>query len=410
MSQRLIKTRLCVAKTLKRDIHGRFLQRRQYHELSYASPGEPKDVLKYKRNSAIIDDIPPSAMSLTGLVKVDMLHAPWNPADINTIQGKYPSPYDPSGNDLVSIYKSRYFDNDSVPGSEGWGRVVVSSSLNTSESIPVGSLVTISNPGLGTLRSSLWIPETALLRIPEALLEEAGPSGCTLLQLGGTALRMLSDFVSLQSGDVVLQNAGNSGVGFMASQLASTLFGASVVSLVRRESSQSPEEFDNLVQYLKRDGMNKLVVAEEDLHDRESIQKIQSKLRELSSDGELPKLALNSVGGDSAKTLLKLIGNGGTLVTYGGMSRKPVVVATSQVLFKDIRVVGYWHSRWMTRQKSSSKQEMLDTLASSVLDSKVRCPPSQVFPLHNIHDALQWQSNEGGIRKKLILDCQEEDI
>ena len=119
---------------------------------------------------------------------------------------------------------------------------------------------------------------------------------------------------------------------------------------------------------------------------------------------------MNSVGVDSAKTLLKVIGNGGTLVTYGGMSRKPVVVATSQVLFKDIRVVGYWHSRWMTRQKSSSKQEMLDTLASSVLDSKVRCPPSQVFSLHNIHDALQWQSNEGGIRKKIILDCQEEDI
>jgi trans-2-enoyl-CoA reductase len=46
------------------------------------------------------------------------------------------------------------------------------------------------------------------------LKELLGSQASTISQLGGTALRMLRDFVTLQPGDVVLQNTGNSGIGF----------------------------------------------------------------------------------------------------------------------------------------------------------------------------------------------------
>jgi hypothetical protein len=52
------------------------------------------------------------------------------------------------------------------------------------------------------------------------------------------------------------------------------------------------------------------------------------------------------------------LGAGGTMFTCGGMSMEPVAVATSQLIFKDLRFVECWHSRRMVdgnSQKSDSK-------------------------------------------------------
>ena len=373
---------------------------RFYHELSYCSHGDPEDVLSFRSDPSILDNDAPSTIVEESLVKVEMHYAPWNPADINMVEGKYPSPY--TSQRQMQLLKSRYFSCDMVPGSEGIGRITSSNFENLSD----GSLVIVGDPGLGTLRSSLWVPKSSLLRIPEALVLKAGPSACTLGQLGGTALRMLSDFVSLEPGSVVLQNAGNSGVGFMVSQLASTLFDASVVSVVRR-GTKSREDYDRLLNFLKTEGKNDLVVAEEDLEDKETMKRFLEKLREFSGNGELPRLALNAVGGESAKKLLRLLDDGGTLVTYGGMSEQPVITATPRLIFKDVRVFGYWHSRWMVQQSKDTKQAMIDVLSRAVIDEQVSCPPVNVFPLHCVHEALHWQSSQRAPRSKLVFDCRQ---
>ena len=169
-------------------------ERRCYHELSYASHGEPMDVLSFK---ATLDDINHDPTN-ENLVHVKMMHSPWNPADMNTVQGSYPSPARALGIKEYSGAESRYFGDRWVAGSEGWGRIT-----SDSKNLRKGSLVAIGTPGLGTLRSSLWIPESSLLSLPEEILGTVGPAGCSLIQLGGTALRMLSDFSRLQPGDVV---------------------------------------------------------------------------------------------------------------------------------------------------------------------------------------------------------------
>jgi mitochondrial enoyl-[acyl-carrier protein] reductase / trans-2-enoyl-CoA reductase len=249
--------------------------------------------------------------------------------------------------------------------------------------------------GWGTMRSSLWIPTKDLLSVPSALYDEVGPAGCTLFQLGGTAIRMLTDFMahssSVSGNEVVIQNAGNSGVGLMTSQLAKAMGDVSVVSLVRR-GSKSSHEMEELVQYLTQVGRCDIVVVEEDLlDDKQALHTLQQQLRDLSATHQLPKLALNAVGGPSAQLLLKLLDSGGTMVTYGGMSGQGVQVGTPQLIFKDLRVVGYWHSRWM------------------VLDGVVSLPPVQVFPLRELQQGLKWQSTQSNsaIRSKLVWDCQE---
>jgi len=51
-----------------------------------------------------------------------------------------------------------------------------------------------------------------------------------------------------------------------------------------------------------------------------------------------------------------------TLVTYGGMSKKPVQIPTSVLIFKDIRLTGFWLSRWMEEHSAKEKTEMFDAI------------------------------------------------
>jgi NADPH:quinone reductase-like Zn-dependent oxidoreductase len=531
---------------------------RWYHEVSYKRYGkDPKDVLSYCSDPRIADlDLPdpiiddnknnnnidekypsfPDCRNEDGhglLVRVEMMHVPWNPADVNTVQGRYPSPYPYAASSPMPLIASvsssssqsdrksirvasdrcigRYFEKDPVIGSEGWGRVTHSASSSSSlssSSFPPGTLVTMGLPGLGTLRSSLWVPASAVLPVPDIVWERLGPAGSSLFQLGGTALRLLSDFVVAAPGDVVIQNAGNSGVGFLASQLTASpmLLGSSnknnnigdgdgdsdshgdshgntstsneyrsttpiMVSLIRRRG-KSKESFDETVDYLTRVGKNAFVVAEEDFFlpedsstskDRENgtattikineaaIREMRQRLRALSPTGSLPKLALNAVGGNSARVLLKLLepNAGSTIVTYGGMSGKGVDVPTPQLIFNDVRAVGYWHSRWMVQQHEheqaerkrrhargetnnskcsnssdrdkpySRRAEMVDILSRLVQEEDLKCPPAHIVRLEDLQKGLLWQANQSDcqssdpshqspIRKKLVWDCGEQ--
>jgi mitochondrial enoyl-[acyl-carrier protein] reductase / trans-2-enoyl-CoA reductase len=396
---------------------------RDYHEVSFATTGEPMDVLQYHSDPTMDDANVPTSFSShrADLCRVEMLHVSWNPADVNVVQGRYPRVNHQGGINTSDI--SWCFPSRRVIGSEGWGRVTrllrhdqpLGDSKND-RGIQPGSVVTLGISGWGTMRSSLWIPTKDLLSVPSALYDKVGPAGCTLFQLGGTAIRMLTDFVthssspSASSGnEVVIQNAGNSGVGLMTSQLAKTLGGVSVVSLVRR-GSKSLNEMEELVDYLTQVGKCDMVVVEDDLlYDKEAIQTLQQTLRELSATQKLPKLALNAVGGPSANLLLKLLDSGGSMVTYGGMSGQGVQVGTPQLIFKDLRVLGYWHSRWMIQHSVDEKQRMIDTLAKAVLDGVVTLPPVQVFSLRDLQQGLKWQSEQSNsvVRSKLVWDCQE---
>jgi mitochondrial enoyl-[acyl-carrier protein] reductase / trans-2-enoyl-CoA reductase len=384
------------------------------------------DVLQYKSDPTMDDISPPlfsSCRPNIELCRVEMLHVPWNPADVNVVQGRYPRINQPDDNDNNNINTniSRHFPPGRIAGSEGWGRVVELGQYHCHNvhAIEPGSLVTLGVSGWGTMRSSLWIPTKDLLTVPSALYDQLGPAGCTLFQLGGTAIRMLTDFMAHSSSlslslgnEVVIQNAGNSGVGLMTSQLAKTkLLGnvGSVVSLVRRGSKSLPE-MKELEEYLMQVGKCDLVVIEEDLlQDQQAVKTLQQQLRDLSSTHQLAKLALNAVGGPSAQLLLKLLEPGGTMVTYGGMSGQGVSVGTPQLIFQDLHVVGYWHSRWMKQHPVHEKQQMIDTLAKAVLDGLVTLPPVQVFPLQDFQQGLKWQSNQSNatIRSKLVWDCQE---
>lgn len=251
-------------------------------------------------------------------VLIKMVQSTVNPADINTIQGVY------------GVKPALPF----TLGNEGFGKVErIGKDV---KNLQIGDWVIPDTNAWGTWRSCAVDTEESLYKIPNDI-EPA--MAATLAVNPCTAYRMLQDFEKLEKGDIVLQNAANSAVGQNVIQIARQL-GFRTVNVVRNR-----DQVDKLKQELKDIGAD-YVVTDEEFR--------SSKLFK----GELPppKLVLNCVSGKAVIDLVKAMAENGTLVTYGGMSRQPLVVPTSAFIFKNIKLVGYWMTRWNWQHRNSKER------------------------------------------------------
>jgi len=267
-----------------------------------------------------------------------MIAAPINPADINVIQGKYPI-------------------NPPVPaigGSEGCGQVIALG--EEVSSLKVGDFVIPAKPGLGTWRSHGVFSEENLVSVPKTippeLLSVISVNPCT-------AYRLLNDFVSLQQGDVIIQNGANSMVGASVIQLARER-GIKTINVIR---DKDPVSHMKVVEVLKQLGGD-VVLGESYFH--------SPRFQEIIADLPAPKLGLNCVGGQNGTNIARSLANGGTMVTYGGMSLKPVTVPTSTLIFKDITLKGFWMTRWYQQHSKKEREEMLHSIIGKVKEEKLQ--------------------------------------
>ena len=58
------------------------------------------------------------------------------------------------------------------------------------------------------------------------------------------------------------------------------------------------------------------------------------------------KLALNCVGGQCATDLARALAPGGTMVTYGGMSKQPLSIPHDLLTYKQLNLRGFWIADW----------------------------------------------------------------
>ena len=103
------------------------------------------------------------------------------------------------------------------------------------------------------------------------------------------------------------------------------------------------------------------------------------------------KMALNSVGGRSAVRLAKCLSRGGVHVTFGAMDSEPVRFPTRNLIFDDIRFVGFWLDRWKRKslaQLRNSLEEVLQPLALN----QVKHPIDSVFAIDDFEAALRRNS------------------
>ncbi|XP_014218199.1 enoyl-[acyl-carrier-protein] reductase, mitochondrial-like [Copidosoma floridanum] len=329
--------------------------------LLYKEYGEPADVLQITTESLTAPQ--------ENEVVVKWLYAPVNPADINTIQGKYPSkPPLPA-----------------VPGNEGVGEIVAVGT-NTNN-FCVGDKVVPNGVNKGTWRTHALYKSQDMYKINNNLETITA----SMLNVNPcTAYRMLKDFVPLKPGDTVIQNGGNSAVGLFVIQLC-RIWGLKSVNIIRNRPDV--QELKNQLLDL---GAN-VVMTEEEL-----------RTTTLFKSKTLPKpqLALNCVCGKNASEVQRHLDHGGIMVTYGAMSREPLTVPASSLIFKNLSFKGFWMTTWTNKNANSEERhKMLEELQQLFINKELKAPPHQLVSFCNYKEAVVNALKPGGqSNAKYILD------
>ena len=232
-----------------------------------------------------------------------------------------------------------------------------------------GDWVIPARTGLGTWRTHVQVEEDKVLRIEKEGLKAEQVATVSVNPV--TAYRMLKDFSDLKEGDWWIQNGANSGVGRAALQLGKK-WGLRSIAIIRKRPGKEGEELEQEM----RDLGAAVVISEEETLEKD----FKDKVREWTNGGrEDIKLGLNCVGGISAKAVTKVLGEGATMVTYGAMSKSPMQVGAGMLIFRDLRMVGFWVSKWGDRFPEEKKRT-IDEVLGLIRTGEFRDVPMMEVP------------------------------
>ena len=191
-----------------------------------------------------------------------------------------------------------------------------------------------------------------------------------------TACLMLTDVVTLPRGSWIIQNGANSGVGRAVIVIAKSL-GLRTVNIVRR---------DDVVAELKALGGDAVFLDGPDLATRVPAE-----------TGKAPiLLGLDGIGDASTTNVMSCLSEGGALVTYGGMSRKPMLVETGNLLFKKQTVRGFWLRNWYQSARPEEVTAMFDRLAPLVAAGTISTPVAATYDFEQVSEAITKAGESGG--------------
>ncbi len=323
-------------------------------KIVFSEFGPPLNVLRFE-----VADLPAPG---PGEVVIRTEFAPINPADLNFIEGKYGI-------------------RPELPAVAGLEAGAVIESLGPAVDGPApGTRVLPPMTEGGAWVTRRLVKMTDLVPLPQ---EITAKQAATLRVNPGTALRLLEDFVALKPGDWVAQNAANSAVGRHVIQIAKHR-GLKTINLVRRSE---------LIQPLKAEGGDIVLLDDEEAKEKAKAESCGAKI----------KLGLNCVGGESATRLAGLLAPGGTMVTYGAMSRKALVVPNGLLIFKDITFAGFWLTRWLKQSTPESRRAMFNELAALAIGGVIKTPIHAVYPADDVVEAVM-RATESGRSGKVLLD------
>lgn len=298
-----------------------------------------------------LDEMAPDAPG-PGEVRVRMLRAPINPADLNMLEGKYG--------------EARPLPD--VPGNEGCGRVIaVGSGVDDSW---MGRLVLVD--GLAWREEGNWSVRN-LIAVPAGIEPR---QACVLRVNPPTAWCLLHLFADLREGDWIAQNAANSAVGRAVIEIARTK-GWKTLNFVRR-----PEAAEEL----------RLLGADAVLLDDAEMATAAPAIL----GGAAPRLGLNAVGGASATRLAGLLAQGSSLVTYGAMGKEALKIPNSFLIFRDLAFRGFWLTRWLRAASRQEKDAVFgEVFRLAALGSFIPRVAAE-FPITEVSSAVAQAARGGG--------------
>ncbi len=322
-------------------------------------------VSKFGRPDEVIELVerPEPGKPEPGEVLVQTELFPVNPADLVNLEGSY-------GATPPAL--------PMTPGAEGVGRVVQVGAGVTH--LAPGDRVLLTGPG--TWRERAIAKASAMFALPAGI----DPKQLAMLRVNpATAHLMLRTIVALQPGQWVLQNAANSGVGHLLIELAREM-GVKTINVVRR-----PE----LIEPLRARGADVVLVDGADL---------DARVREAIGGGALP-LAIDAIGGTATQRLARAVDDGGTVVVYGLLSGEPSQIDGRELIFRDVRVQGFWLRSYYMTTAPSEIGALYRELATKLGEGRLAVEVERVYPLADLKAAVAHAARTAR-SGKILVSCE----
>ncbi|MFG6477459.1 zinc-binding dehydrogenase [Microbacterium sp. P06] len=245
------------------------------------------------------------------------------------------------------------------------------------ENLEVGQRVVAST--FGVWAEFVTLPANGLSPLDESIPDEVAAQ---LFAMPFSAITLL-DFLNLEPGDWVVQNAANGAVGRVFARLAATR-DINVVGLVRRADS---------VTELASEGIDRVVATDDDSW--------RDRVAELTGGAPI-KAGIESIGGQAAGDLASLLGQGGVLVIFGAMASGRLDIASSDILFKEVTVKGFWGSKVGPALSPERRTALVGELRARIADGTVSLPVASIHSFDDVADAARASDTPGRVGKVLL--------
>jgi len=300
--------------------------------------GEPAEVL------ALGDSPIPQPGS--GEVRIKTLLASIHNHDLWTVRGRYG-------------YKPTL---PAIGGSEAVG--IVEALGEGVEGITIGQRVMAASVH-GTWAEYFIAPARMVIPVPDGIADEAAAQ---LIAMPLSAL-MLLEFLQAEPGQWIVQNTANGAVGKTLAMLAAAR-GVHVLGLVRRDAG---------VDELKALGIDNVL----------STTQPDWKARAQALLGDtLAHAAVDSIGGQASADLVSLLGENGTLVSFGTMAGEAMQIPSGDLIFKQATVKGFWGSKVSQQMSVENKRRLVGELLQRVLSGELELPVQAIYGLNDVAEAV----------------------
>lgn len=314
--------------------------------------GEPRDVLRIVE----MQDEIPAADEIVIRMEAAAMHI----ADLRTIEG------------------AEMFRNPlpRTPGFEGVGRVLRVGSAVTAYSIGDRVFPALAS---GTFSEQVRCGAARCMPAPEG-----DAAQLSLLTVNGpTAAVLLEDFVGLQAGDWLIQNAANSNCGRFVLQLARQR-GIKTVNVVRRIE---------LVHELLELGGDIVLLDGPDLADRVGA----------ATSGAAIRLGIDAVAGSATRRIAECLSVEAQLVCYGAMSQQACEIDFYRMFRLGIGFHTLSFVRQLSRRTPSEVRALYADLARKIAEGELASPIAGRYPFSEVIAACEHAAMTGAEREGKVV-------
>ena len=312
--------------------------------------GKPWDVLQIKEE--------PLPEPGEGEVRIKVTVANINPSDIMYVQGMYGI-------------------RPEVGGGAGFEAAGIVDGAGEGVSLPVGTRVIFT--ALGVWQEYVTVPAKTVIPAPEGMSDEIA---CQAFVNPFTAHGMLKES-GLKKSQWLLLTAGGSAFAKFVVQMASKQ-GINTLCTVRRDSQ---------IEELKANGATAVVNTES--------QNLKREVKALT-DGKGIDYIFDAVGGELGAQVLDTLAFGGTMMVFGLLSLQPIPLNSGLLIFKDLKIKGFWLTTWMASLSTEEKIEVTKTVLGGLMQSALKADVEKTYSLDEVAAATKHADSPGRTGKILL--------